>query len=352
MIKNFLKNHSIHKDIVKYFDFLFLFNLPYFFILFMLFTWGMSASYYSKDIEEGYYFLLSFSFNDCLFFISLFLFLSFINIKIQIDNLLILDWHSKDGKYNVNLNYLYVCPNFLSIEKVNSIFTIRLILLSLLPITYISPYLSPILILYYILITSFNKQLLKTDSYSIFILRCLFKLLCFYLIFLSGWVYCIPLWPVSNIFAFELLSILKYIPFFCLAVLPIIFINEVVFVNKFSNQESKNRLIIENNKNKIALLSLIMMLSLFFISFNINDPILTHFSIIAIPFLIYSFIRSENKDFIRAYTYPVMVMNILISWTLYPFLLIVQFLIYYLSKYYYWHRFNIHFPKFVIEENE
>ena len=58
MIKNFLKNHSIHKDIVKYFDFLFLFNLPYFFILFMLFTWGMSASYYSKDIEEGYYFFV------------------------------------------------------------------------------------------------------------------------------------------------------------------------------------------------------------------------------------------------------------------------------------------------------
>jgi len=163
------------------------------------------------------------------------------------------------------------------------------------------------------------------------------------LIFLSGWIY------LSDV---EILSILKYIPFFCLAVLPVIFINELIVIDKFSDQESENRLIIKNNKNKITLLSLVMLLSLFFISFNINDPILSHFSIISIPFFIYTFIRSKKKDFIRSYSYPIMIMNVLISWTLYPFLLIVQLFIYYLSKYYYWHRFNVHFPKFVIEENE
>ena len=99
MIKNFLKNHSIHKDIVKYFDFLFLFNLPYFFVLFALFTWGMSASYYSKGMEEGYYFLLSINVVDFIFFISLFLFFSLMNINLQIDDLLILDWDSKDDEY-------------------------------------------------------------------------------------------------------------------------------------------------------------------------------------------------------------------------------------------------------------
>ena len=66
----------------------------------------------------------------------------------------------------------------------------------------------------------------------------------------------------------------------------------------------------------------------------------------------YAFFRSENKDFIRSYSYPIMTMNVLISWTLYPLLIIFQLFIYFLSKYYYWHRFDIHFPKFVVEENE
>ena len=122
MIKNFLKNHSIHKNIVKYFDFLFLFNLSYFFILFALFTWGMSAAYYSKGIQEEYYFLLSINIVDFIFFISLFLFLGLMNIKIQIDDLSILDWNSKDDEYKLNLNYLYVSPNFISIKRIKRVF--------------------------------------------------------------------------------------------------------------------------------------------------------------------------------------------------------------------------------------
>ena len=82
------------------------------------------------------------------------------------------------------------------------------------------------------------------------------------------------------------------------------------------------------------------------------DPITSHFSIIAIPFLVYAFFRSSDKDYIRSYKYPIMVMNVLLSWTLFPFLFVAQLLVYYLSKYYYWHRFNKHFPKFVMEEND
>jgi len=347
MIKNFLKNHSIHKDIVKYFDFLFLLNLPYFFILFALFTWGMSASFYSKGIEEGYYFLLSIDIDDFIFFVALFFFLSLMNIKLQIDDLSILDWDSKDGEYKLDLNYLYVSPNFISIKKIKFLFSglgRSIVFFSLIPIAYINPYIWPILILYYFLITYLNAQFLNTNSYSIFIIRSIFKLACFYLIFLSGWVY---MSSFDN-----LLSILKYIPFFCLAVMPIIIINEIIFVDKFSNIEKANRQIIYNDRKKLAFLSLIMIVILFLISLNSYDPILAHFSIITIPFLLYAFIRSENKDFIRSYSYPIMIMNVLISWTLYPLLMIFQLFVYYLSKYYYWHRFNVHFPKFVIDENE
>ena len=78
----------------------------------------------------------------------------------------------------------------------------RFILMSLVPIAIFYPYLTTILILYYLFIVLFNKQLLSTNSYSIFILRCIFKLVCFYMIFLSGWVY------VSSFDSF--IFILKY----------------------------------------------------------------------------------------------------------------------------------------------
>ena len=257
-----------------------------------------------------------------------------------------MDWDNKDGEYKTNLNYLYVSPNFISIKKIKFLFFgsgRTIIFFSLMPIAYVSPYIWAILILYYALIIYLNTQFLNTNSYSTFIFRSIFKLVCFYLIFLSGWIY---------LSSFNIFSILGYIPFFCLAVIPIILINEIIFIDKFSNIEKENRQIINKDRKKITFLSLIMMIILFFISLNLNDPILTHFSIITIPFLLYSFIRSKNKDFVRSYSYPIMIMNVLISWTLYPLLLIFQLFVYYLSKYYYWHRFNIHFPKFVIEENE
>ena len=114
------------------------------------------------------------------------------NIKLQIDDLLILDWDSKDDEYKLDLNYLYVSPNFISIKKIKFLFSgsgRSIIFFILALITYISPYVLPVLILYYILIIYFNVQFLNTNSYSDFIFRSIFKLICFYLIFLSGWIY-------------------------------------------------------------------------------------------------------------------------------------------------------------------
>ena len=97
-----------------------------------------------------------------------------------------------------------------------------------------------------------------------------------------------------------------------------------------------------------------MIIILFIISFKDSNPIFfIHYSLIISPFYFFALFRSKDKDFYRAYNYPIMVMNVLISWTVYPILLVFQLFVYYFSKYYYyWHRFNFHFPKFVIEENE
>ena len=88
--------------------------------------------------------------------------------------------------------------------------------------------------------------------------------------------------------------------------------NEIISFDQFSNDESNNRKFIKNNKKIIALISCFIMMISFIISFYFfypKDPIVAHFSIITIPFLLYAVFRSENKDFIRSFRYPLMLIN-------------------------------------------
>ena len=345
MIKKFFKNHKIHNSIVPYFDVIFLVNLPYFFILWVVFCWGMAASYFNSGISEHYYFLTSFNNIELFFFIGLTLFLSGINIAIQRDDLHILDWNNKSEKYELNLKYTYVSPNFISLDSAKFYSKIYSIIgFLLIAVTYIS--IIPFLVVYYLLCIYINNKLLKTLSFNIFIYRCIFKIITLYLLFLSGWVY---------LSGFDILGLMRYFILFLLSVTPIVLINEVISFDQFSDDEKNNRRFIKNNKKIIALISCFIMIISFIVSFYVfypNDPIVSHFSIITIPFLLYAVFRSQNKDFIRSFRYPLMVINILISWTLFPFLLVGQFFVYYLSKYYFWHRFNIHFPTFLVDDND
>ena len=346
MIKFFFKEHKIHKRIVQNMDWFFIFNIPYFFILWIIFCWGMGASYYSQNISNYPYFSTDITFYQFVFFLGLTLFLGGINIYNQLDDLVfLLDWPLSDsGKYKKQLKYLYVSPNFINIKSAK-IYSIISISIGVLLISVYSFFVLGLLIFYACLNLFLYKIYINIDSFKQLMLRCFFILLTNFVLFLSGWVY----------FAIDsYISIIKYVPLFVMTVLPIILINEVVSYNKYSNKETEDRIFIYNNRQKIAFLSLLLMILLFFYSyyFTTYDPITAHFSIITIPFLTYAFLRSSNKDYVRSFKYPIMILNILLSWTLFPFLFVAQFIIYYLSKYYYWHRFNIHFPKFVIDENE
>jgi len=346
MIKTFFKEHKIHKKIAQNMDWIFIFNIPYFFILWMIFSWGMSTSYYSQNISNYSYFSTDITLYQFIFFLGLTLLLGGINIHNQLDDLVfLLDWSSSDsGKYKRQLKYLYVCPNFINIKPAKTCSIIS-VFIGLLLISMYSFFVLGLLIFYCYLNLFLYKKYIIIDSFKQLILRCFFILLSNFVLFLSGWAY----------FGIDYyISIIKYAPLFIMAILPIILINEVVSYNNYSNKETEHRIFINNNRKNIAFLSLLLMVSLFFCSYYSSnpDPISSHFSIITTPFLIYTFLRSSNKDYIRSFRYSIMILNILLSWTLFPFLFLAQFIIYYLSKYYYWHRFDIHFPKFIIDENE
>ena len=346
MIKSFFKNHKVHKKITQNMDWLFIFKIPYFFILWMIFCWGMGSAYYSQSVNNYEYFSTDITLYDSLFFLGLTLLLGGININNQLDEIIYLfDWPLKDNQnYKQQLGYTYVCPNFINVKYAKTC-SIICIFIGVLIITLYSFYSSVLLLFYCYLNIVLYKKYLIIDSYKRLAFKCTYILITNFLLFSSGWVY----FDVNSyFFAF------KYLPLFIMAALPIILINEVISFDSFSKTEKEKRYFIYNDRKIIAFISFLIMVLLYYFSYSalFYDPITSHFSIITIPFLIYAFIRAENKDYIRLFTYAILVLNILLSWTLFPFLFVAQFFIFYLSKYYYWHRFNIHFPKFVIDEKD
>ena len=88
----------------------------------------------------------------------------------------------------------------------------------------------------------------------------------------------------------------------------------------------------------------------FFIGFYLNDPLATTSTICSIPFFIYALIRCQKKDILRAIRYPIFILNFF-TLTIYPILFIICGIVFYLSKYYYWHRFELHYPTCLVEND-
>jgi hypothetical protein len=53
---------------------------------------------------------------------------------------------------------------------------------------------------------------------------------------------------------------------------------------------------------------------------------------------------------LRAIRYPIFILNFFVL-SVYPWLFVPLVLTYYVSKYYYWHRFNLHYPTFLVEHD-
>ena len=59
-------------------------------------------------------------------------------------------------------------------------------------------------------------------------------------------------------------------------------------------------------------------------------------------------IRRMKKDVLRAIRYPIFILNFF-AFTIYPLLFVPLMITYCLSKYYYWHRFELHYPTFLVD---
>ena len=341
MIKSFFKNHKIHKVITSKLDWLFVFNLPKFLILIAIFSWGMASAYFHVNLSSFPYFSTYFHYADIIIYLGLFLLLGGLNIQNELDKLKYAYSSTKIDyvRDNNNLNYPILASYILNEDKMKKV-SIVSIFLGIFIIGVSSINILPTILLYSYLNLFFYKIVIKNNSFSqniIFIISTNF------LLFISGWIY--------KVVSFTL--ILEYIPVYLLAVLPVALVYELVFFDQVSRYGQKVNLKPIINRSNIFLFSIFLLIILFYITYNFKiDPVVSHYSLIILPFYIYGFFRGFPKDSIRSFIYPIMVINILLSWTLFPYLFLFVFIVFYISKYYYWHRFDIHFPKFVIEENE
>ena len=117
----------------------------------------------------------------------------------------------------------------------------------------------------------------------------------------------------------------------------------------YGNTDFKNtNLLNDYSKKVISIIVLFLMLIALTISLIMKDPLSSTSVVVSFTFFIYTFLRGEKKDFIRSIRYTLAIFNFFIL-TIYPLLFFPLISLFYISKYYYWHRFNIHYPTFLVD---
>jgi len=161
-----------------------------------------------------------------------------------------------------------------------------------------------------------------------------------FLFFISGLIYI----SFRSNFIYNIQVIIYSIPYLCIY-LSIYLISDIM--NVLSDKKSS---ILGFSKNSGIFISNILMFIGLVLAIKFNDPLSSICIVVSFPFFIYALLRSLKKDFQRAFMYPIFIVNFFII-TIFPFLAIPSLVLFYLSKYYNWHRFDYHYPTFLVEND-
>ena len=323
MIKNFFKFNPVHKKIVPQMDKFFLFNPILFFVVWVFICLGMYLNTYSPVyfFQETEMYIVDFNLKTLLLFLSISLLLSTFN-TLSFDSQQNSELFPKLSKENFNI----IFSEALSIKIHNLICFFCLALL--------------FFIKFELMILGFFFYIFLSKIYYSKKIQFLFKdIICdlayCILLILIGFIY-------SSNFIFQsilkldfIILLLPYI-LFCLSLSIIKNIRSLTDVHKY-------------NLKKIIFISMVFTIIGFVFSYNFNDPLASTMLIVCLPFFCYAFFRMENKDILRLKSYPIAIFNLFMMF-IYPFLFISILIIFYISKYYYWHRFNVHYPTFLVDD--
>ena len=114
--------------------------------------------------------------------------------------------------------------------------------------------------------------------------------------------------------------------------------------------ESANTFSVKFGRRTTTIIATLIVIVAFYLSYKNSDPIASTASLSSIPFFVFALFRNLDKDILRAIRYPIFLLNFFV-FAVYPWLFVSVFIIYYISKYYYWHRFDLHYPTFLVEND-
>jgi len=311
MIKKFFQENKIHKKIVPTLDSLFIFKPVNYFVIWVMVCVGMylSTFYPSTFMQETNMTITDFSVKSLFLFLGITLLFGCINLS---NDKLTLFKISNRMK-----NILFLISFILLLISDWKIFIIGL------------------------LIYCFSYHLLKNELFSAIWKELLLKVITCLLLIISGIVNSNLDNGLNYIISYDfVLLVLPYL-------LSYIAINILHKISDFGNSNHTTIISLENRK--IVLFSSCLLLFAFMISFYLKDALLSTSIAVSLPFLIYALFRAMQKDVLRAVKYPIAILNLFVMF-IYPLLFLIVLFVFYLSKYYYWHRFNIHFPTFLVDD--
>ena len=99
-----------------------------------------------------------------------------------------------------------------------------------------------------------------------------------------------------------------------------------------------------------SILAFFLCLVSFLMGLFLSEPLSSVSSLSALPFFIFLIFRGKTKDILRSIRYSIFLLNFYVL-TIYPLLFFPVIISYYLAKYYYWHRFSIHYPTLLVEND-
>jgi len=331
MIKEFLKTNPIHKKIVPLLDVIMITRLSYFFGVWAMVCIGM----YIGDLINN-----SIDINSTTLSIPtsiLFLGISFICASIFIVNQIY------DLEVDEINNKAKIIDNFISIDFSKKILFFLLPTGFLLIIFIDILVVLPMVLLYLICGMLFTNQ--NFNFKKNMFMNFLFYIILALLLILSGLIYSRSDMTIISLFSLSLKFIFLFLLIYGAVVLAINILDQ-------EGDQKSNRITIPQNIGIrfTSIIAFLMCLFSFFIGLYLEEPLSVVSSISSIPFFLYLIFRGKEKDVIRSIRYPILLINFYL-FMIFPLLFYPIVITYYISKYYYWHRFSMHYPTLLVDND-
>ena len=324
MIKNFLKYHPIHKKLVKYLDLLFILRPSLFFPVWIMIASGMITS--SMQNDRFRIWINEFNLNTFLVFLGVTIICGATFIINQMQDIVSDQENDKLVLFKEKMTQS-TADRFYKILMIVSI-------IILIPTGVINIVLGLLLFLIWGVLYNLKPFEFKQTP----ILGAIINLMAGLILFLIGWSLNVDINFQALILAapyllcFTAVSVLTAIPDM-----------------RGDKKINKNTIPVLYGERITIFFAAVFVLIAFGLGYQNDDPIISTASLVSLPFYVFNVFSLKLNNILRTIRFSIFNLGFFLM-SVYPYLFLAFFVNFYLVKYYYWHRFDLHYISFLIEE--